>query len=72
MPVSRRDRAALQHRARQHEREVKQRFYERTSMQRDQFRKEQPFLTWARFREGAQEHDQKKAQAKEQAPDFKH
>ncbi|GAB7078929.1 hypothetical protein JCM14635_06020 [Megalodesulfovibrio paquesii] len=68
MPVSRRDRTALLHRARQNEREVKQRFYERTSMQRDQFRKEKPFLTWAAFREMAQGQCWKKAQsqAKEQ------
>jgi len=51
MPVSRRDRAALLHRARQNERQVKRTLHERAIEQRNQSRKEKPFLTWAVFRE---------------------
>jgi len=68
MPVSRRDRAALLHRARQNERQVKHRFFERGGLQRDQFRKEKPFLTWAAFREIAQ--NQQQRQAREQSQGF--
>lgn len=61
MPVSRRDRAALLHRARQNERQVKRTLYDRAIEQRDRFRKEKPFLTWAAFREIVMERQQQQA-----------
>lgn len=53
MPISRRDRAALLHRARRNERQVTRAIHARARGQRDQFRKENPLLTWAAFQERA-------------------
>ncbi|AGW12383.1 TraI/MobA(P) family conjugative relaxase [Megalodesulfovibrio gigas] len=65
MPASRRDRATLLHRARQNERQVKRTLYDRAIEQRDQFRREKHFLTWAAFRKIAQ--NQQQQQAREQS-----
>ena len=64
MAIGKRDRAALLHHARQNEREVRRSIFKRASETRDTFCKEKPFMTWACFREIAQERYPR--QAKEQ------
>ncbi|GAB7081913.1 TraI/MobA(P) family conjugative relaxase [Megalodesulfovibrio paquesii] len=66
LPVSRRDRAALLHRARQNERQVRRALYERAMQQRDHIRNEMPFLTWAAFREVTKERQQRQGREQRQ------
>ena len=55
MPASRRDCAALVHRARQHEREARRSLFSRIAGQREALWKEQPILTRTALREMVRE-----------------